>query len=172
MNTATVLIALGSNKRHHLHGPPPRVVAAAIAALATHGLVVTAQSTIRTTAPVGPGGRSYANAAIAATWSGELPVLLRLLKALEVKFGRRGGQRWGARVLDLDILAAEAVVYPPQLRRHGTVSGLVVPHPRMADRRFVLDPLCEIAADWRHPLLHLHVRQLHSRACRPKACHG
>ena len=64
-------------------------------------------------------------------------------------------------MLDLDIIGAGAVVI--------RAKGLQVPHPSLAERRFVLDPLMEIAPDWRHPLLHATVRQLRARAMRPKA---
>jgi 2-amino-4-hydroxy-6-hydroxymethyldihydropteridine diphosphokinase len=87
--------------------------------------------------------------------------VLRRLKAIEVDFGRRGGKRWGDRVLDLDIIGAgDAIVVS---------AGLNVPHPRFAERRFVLDPLIEIAPEWRHPRLNATVRQLRCRAMRPKA---
>ena len=157
----TILIALGSNRRHGRHGRPEAVVAAAVAALAAAGLVVTARSRVHATAPLGPGGRRFANAAVAAESALPLPAVLRMLKTIERDFGRRGGRRWGDRVLDLDIIGAEAIVL-----RAGC---LQIPHPRLASRRFVLDPLLEIAPDWRHPLLHATTRQLRARAMRPKA---
>jgi 2-amino-4-hydroxy-6-hydroxymethyldihydropteridine diphosphokinase len=63
-------------------------------------------------------------------------------------------------VLDLDVLAFGGLV----LRE----KGLVVPHRGLAARRFVLDPLVEVAPDWRHPVLNATVRQLRARAMRPK----
>lgn len=169
MHSATVLVAIGSNRAHGRHGPPARVVVAAIAAIAALGLRVTAQSRIRATAAIGPGGRGYANAAIAVTGAAKLPRLLRQMKAIERDFGRRGGQRWGARVLDLDIVGAGDAVLPSRLRWRATRQGLIVPHPRMAARAFVLDPLRDIAPGWRHPVLGLTVRQLHARADRARA---
>jgi 2-amino-4-hydroxy-6-hydroxymethyldihydropteridine diphosphokinase len=160
MQTATILIALGSNRRHGRHGAPEGVVRAAIAAMAERGLVVVQRSRIHPTPPLGPGGRRFANAAVAVRTALPLAGVLALIKGIERDFGRRGGQRWGDRVLDLDIIgAADAVV---------ASGALQVPHPRMAGRRFVLDPLVEIAPDWRHPLLHATVRQLRARAMRPK----
>ena len=157
----TVLIAIGSNRRHGQHGPPERVVAAAIAAMAGQGLDLVAQSCVHATAPLGPGGRRFANAAVAVRTRLELTAVLAVIKGIERDFGRRGGQRWGDRVLDLDIIGAgDAVVH---------ARGLTVPHARLADRRFVLDPLVEIAPGWRHPVLHATVRQLRARAMRPKA---
>jgi 2-amino-4-hydroxy-6-hydroxymethyldihydropteridine diphosphokinase len=83
------------------------------------------------------------------------------LKQLERLFGRRAGRRWGPRILDLDLI----------LWSEGTFSGagLTIPHPDFRQRDFVLEPLAEIAADWRDPLTGLSVRQLRYRlrAARP-----
>lgn len=157
----TILIAIGSNRRHGTHGRPETVVAAAVAALAAHGLPAVARSRVHATAPLGPGGRRFANAAVAVRSRLPLSAVLAVIKGIERDFGRRGGKRWGDRVLDLDIIGAgDAVVGQGSLQ---------VPHPGMAGRRFVLDPLVEIAPGWRHPLLHATVRQLRARAMRPKA---
>lgn len=156
---AIVLVALGSNRCHGRHGRPAGVVRAAQAALAELGRV-TCSSPIFDTAPIGPGSRRYANGVVALEWQGSLLALLRALKGIERDFGRRAGRRWGDRVLDLDILAAGA----KQLR----LPGLAVPHPRLAERRFVLDPLVVVAPDWRHPHTGLSARQLHARRLRPK----
>ena len=156
---AIVLVALGSNRCHGRFGRPAGVVRAALTALAALGRVQRA-SPILDTAPIGPGSRRYANAVAALAWEGSLPELLRQLKTIERGFGRRSGRRWGDRVLDLDILAAGSRIWRQP--------GLVVPHPRLAQRRFVLDPLVKVAPDWRHPLHNLSARQLHARALRPK----
>ena len=120
-----------------------------------------AVSRIRPTAPIGPGGRRFANGAVAVRSGLPLRQVLTLIKQVERDFGRRGGRRWGDRVLDLDIIGAgDAVI---------RTGRLIVPHPGIASRRFVLDPLVDIAPDWRHPLSHLTARQLRARAMRPKA---
>jgi 2-amino-4-hydroxy-6-hydroxymethyldihydropteridine diphosphokinase len=156
----TILVAIGSNRRHGRHGRPEGVVRAAIDALAAVGRVVKT-SGIHATAPLGPGGRRFANAAVTVESTLPLIEVLRRIKAIETDFGRRGGKRWGDRVLDLDIIGAgDAVV---------ASAALKVPHPRLAERRFVLDPLVEIAPDWRHPRLNATARQLRFRAMRPKA---
>ncbi|KPF62644.1 hypothetical protein IP88_14465 [alpha proteobacterium AAP81b] len=154
----TILIALGSNRRHGRHGAPAGVVAAAIAALGALGLHVIGQSRVWTTAPIGPGSRCYANAVVAVRTPLPLAEVLARLQALERDFGRRRGQRWGDRVLDLDILAAGARVV--------ALPGLAVPHPELPRRRFVLDPLVEVAPAWRHPKLGLTARQLRARLAR------
>jgi 2-amino-4-hydroxy-6-hydroxymethyldihydropteridine diphosphokinase len=88
----------------------------------------------------------FFNAVCRVTTGLEPQALLRFLKNLEWEIGRRpGGQTWGPRPIDLDILLYDdRVVDAPELS---------VPHPRLAERAFVLVPLCEIAPELRHPLL-------------------
>jgi 2-amino-4-hydroxy-6-hydroxymethyldihydropteridine diphosphokinase len=130
-------------------------VRAAVQALAEAGLDIRRCAPIIQTAPLGPSNRRYANAAILADWSGSPQQLLALLKRTEAEFGRRRGQRWGARVLDCDILAFG----------HETVRapGLTVPHARLHERLFVLDPLLTLWPQWRHPRLNRSVRHMAAR---------
>lgn len=115
---------------------------------------------MRRTDAFGLAGRSFANAALILASSREPPALLAQLKALEREFGRRAGRRWGPRVLDLDIILwSEGPFASP---------GLTVPHPAFRERLFVLEPLAEVAADWRDPVTGLTVRQLHARARRAR----
>ena len=161
MAAANILIALGSNRRHGRHGSPAGVVAAAIAALDAAGLRVVRRSRVHATAAVGPGGRRFANAVVAVATDLDAVTVLGVLKRIEHDFGRRGARRWGARVLDLDLLAHGALMLRT---RH-----LKLPHPRLHLRAFVLDPLIEVAPTWRHPVLAATARQLHARLHRPKA---
>ncbi len=71
------------------------------------------------------------------------PALLAALKAIERDAGRTEGTRWGPRILDLDILDMDGIL------REGDPT---LPHPRIAERAFVLVPLCEIDPEWAHPL--------------------
>jgi 2-amino-4-hydroxy-6-hydroxymethyldihydropteridine diphosphokinase len=83
----------------------------------------------------------------------EPQALLRFLKNLEREIGRRpGGQKWGPRPIDLDILLYDDRVVD--------ASELKVPHPRLAERAFVLVPLCELAPELRHPLLGKNIKDL------------
>jgi len=153
-------VALGSNRRHGRHGAPARVVAAAVRALGEAGLAVTARSSILTTTAFGGAGRSFANAAVILDTALAPGELLVLLKDVEARFGRRPGRRWGARVLDLDILLWSGGIHAAE--------AIVVPHPALSKREFVLGPLVEIAPGWRHPLSHRTVRQLRARLRRAK----
>jgi 2-amino-4-hydroxy-6-hydroxymethyldihydropteridine diphosphokinase len=147
---ATACIALGSNL-----GDRDAHLAAALAALRRNpGIEVVAVSAVFETDPVGPPPQGvYLNAAVRVET--ELPPreLLGCLQEIEASRGRRrSGERWAARPLDLDLLLYdEACIDEP---------GLVVPHPRMHERAFVLAPLCEVAAAWRHPLLGLSIDEL------------
>lgn len=134
-------IAIGSNRRHGRHGAPAGVVRAAIAALGNIGLRVIAASPVVPTPALGPAGRSFANAAAIVEGDIDPPALLARLKAMEAAFGRRRGRRWGARVLDLDIV----------LWSGGAWSGgrLIIPHRSLEQRDFVLKPLSLIAPGWR-----------------------
>ena len=67
--------------------------------------------------------------------------MLKQLKAIERAFGRRRGRRWGPRVLDLDLVLWSGGAFRSR--------QLTVPHPRLADRSFVLEPLAAIAPTWR-----------------------
>jgi 2-amino-4-hydroxy-6-hydroxymethyldihydropteridine diphosphokinase len=71
--------------------------------------------------------------------------VMAALHGLEDVAGRRRRQRWEARVLDLDLLS-----HDDQLWDEGE-GGLVLPHPRLGERAFVLMPLADVAANWRHP---------------------
>lgn len=140
-------ISLGSNL-----GDRKAQLESALAALAdARDVVVRAASSFHVTAPVGgPGGQgAFLNAAAALETSLEPTALLSLLQSIEHRAGRIRTVRWGVRPLDLDLLLFGD-------RRLDTSQGpggedvaveLIVPHPRMAVRRFVLAPLAEIAPD-------------------------
>ena len=162
MRPTSYLIALGSNRRHVLHGGPDGVVRAGVEAMAEAGLGVTSVSGIYRTPALGPAGRDFANAVALVTSELDPPALLRELKKIERQFGRRSARRWGARVLDLDIVMWSRGAWPDRLRWSST-PGLVVPHRSMAVRDFVLEPALEIAPEWRHPVLGLTIRQLIAR---------
>ncbi|WP_324807529.1 2-amino-4-hydroxy-6-hydroxymethyldihydropteridine diphosphokinase [Sphingomonas sp. LY29] len=142
MTEATHLyaIAIGSNRRHVAHGRPTGVVAAAIATLDERFSLFDASPIILNPA-IGPAGREFANAVVLVEAHVPPHAVLLSLKSIEREFGRRRGQRWGARVLDLDLVAWDG----PPLRSQ----ALTIPHPRLTERDFVLGPLCAIAPDWR-----------------------
>lgn len=152
MASTSYAIALGSNRPHGRYGLPADVLKAAIAEIGARGHEVQRVSRILPTAPLGPAGRSFANAALVLT-SRACPVqLLQDLKSVERAYGRRRFRRWGPRVLDLDIL----------LWSGGRVQErrLTIPHPEFRKRLFVLVPLAEVAPRWIDPVTGLSIRQL------------
>ena len=159
MAETSYAIALGSNRPHGRHGNPKGVLAAAAATLAKEEINVERSSRIRLTPALGPAGRGFANAVLIVSTPLAPPELLRRLKALERAFGRRRGRRWGPRVLDCDIILWSGGCWEG--------SGLVIPHRHFRKRSFVLEPLAEVAPDWRDPITGSTVRQLlfrHRRA--------
>jgi 2-amino-4-hydroxy-6-hydroxymethyldihydropteridine diphosphokinase len=154
MAKTSYALALGSNRRSR-HGSPAATVRAALARLAPDAI-----STIHATPALGPAGRSFANAAAIVGSDLDPPDMLASLKQVERAFGRRAGRKWGPRVLDLDIVLWSGGAWAD--------AGLVVPHPEMRARRFVLEPLAEIAPGWRDPLTGATVRQLLRRLGRAR----
>ncbi len=111
-------------------------------------------STWFATEPWGAAGTEWYVNGVAAVETGLDPgILLKHCQAVEREMGRRPSPvRWADRVIDLDILFFDDMVLEGP--------GLVIPHPELHRRRFVLAPLCEIAPDLRHPLLGSGVREM------------
>lgn len=163
-----ILIALGANLPSR-YGNPERTLEEAKAALGRRGVKVLQSSSIIVTSPVPTSDQpDYRNGVISVATKLGAEALHDLLKDIERDFGRMDAERDAARVLDLDLLAYDEVVL-----REGRV---LVPHPRMHQRGFVLGPLCEIAPDWEHPVLKLTATRLfHSlpeKVSRETGAHG
>ena len=148
-------IAIGSNRPHGRHGGPPAVVEAAIARLDRDFGLFDASPIILNRAH-GDAGRDFANAVALIESDLDPPAMLGRLKALEAEFGRRPGRRWGPRVLDLDMVLWSGGEF--RSRR------LTIPHPQLATRNFVLQPLAAIAPSWR--VQARTIRQLADRLAR------
>ena len=146
-----ILVALGANLPTARHGSPAEGLEAAIAALAEHGIRTAARSRWYRSAPMPPAtGPWFVNGVVRAeTTLGPVPLMERLL-AVEAAFGRRRGVAGASRPLDLDLLD-----YDGKIMQHAGGRGgpaLVLPHPRLAERAFVLVPLTDVAPRWRHPV--------------------
>lgn len=144
------LVALGANL-----GDRELTLTQAVARLRAHRQITSLRpSTWHETAPVGgrAGQAPFLNAALAFETSLSAGQLHAVLAEIERELGRTRGERWDPRPIDLDLLlyGNERITTPT----------LVVPHPRMAFRRFVLEPAVEVAADMIHPSIGWSVRQL------------
>ncbi len=128
----TAYLGLGSNL-----GRRDRNLSAARRRLRQKGARILRRSSVAETEPWGVTDQPrFLNQVVEVVWEGSARQLLRVAKAVEREGGRRPGRRWGPRVIDVDILlfGNERIDEP----------GLVVPHPRLAERPFVLDSLREL----------------------------
>ncbi|GGB64356.1 2-amino-4-hydroxy-6-hydroxymethyldihydropteridine diphosphokinase [Blastomonas aquatica] len=157
---AQYLIALGSNRRHHVFGSPERVLGAAMEVLAEQDVDILALAPVIRSRPIGPSQRTYANSAALICTTLAPDDLLVLLKALEARFGARRGQRWSARTLDLDIIWWSGGTW------HSRRPELIVPHTAFHERRFVLHPAAMIAPRLRDPVTGRSIAQLLHRLAR------
>ncbi|MGD9863034.1 MAG: 2-amino-4-hydroxy-6-hydroxymethyldihydropteridine diphosphokinase [Pseudodonghicola sp.] len=159
------LIALGANLPSGA-GVPAETLVAAIVAMPAEGLEIRAVSRFFAT-PCFPAGAGpdYVNAAVTIRTALRADQILAALHRIEQRFGRQRQERWGMRTLDLDLLAVGGLVAPdcdiqsrwrnlaPERQRSLAPEQLILPHPRLQDRGFVLMPLADIAPHWVHPLL-------------------
>jgi 2-amino-4-hydroxy-6-hydroxymethyldihydropteridine diphosphokinase len=149
----TAYIALGSNLP--FDGiDSPALLARAVSALADAGLQLRSCSGIWRTAAWPPSDApDYFNAVVAVDVCEHTPQsLYDLLRGIEARYGRARRKKWASRTLDLDIVALGELA--------GTFGGITLPHPHMHERVFVLAPMAEIAAGWRHPVIGQSVADL------------
>ncbi len=144
----TIYLSLGSNL-----GDRMEYLSRAIAELGAGGLHVKRVSSIYETEPVGPQSQPWFLNVVVEAETDLFPTqLLGRLQAIELRLGRRRLAEPGPRTIDIDILF------------YGTFriqsDRLTVPHPRLEQRRFVLEPLFELAPDLRHPVSHLTIGEL------------
>jgi 2-amino-4-hydroxy-6-hydroxymethyldihydropteridine diphosphokinase len=156
MRDKLILIGIGGNLASARFGAPPDTLAAALVALEAEDIQVATRSAWYRTEPVPRSDQPwFVNAVASLITHLAARDLLAVLQAVEGRFGRVRSKRNAARVLDLDLLDYRGQV--------AETASLVLPHPRLHQRRFVLQPLAEIAPDWRHPVSGLTAEQLLSR---------
>jgi 2-amino-4-hydroxy-6-hydroxymethyldihydropteridine diphosphokinase len=168
------LVALGANQPFERWTPDQLVPEAARQIAFEFGGALRMSALYRTPCfPVGA-GPDYVNAAALVTVPRPVAAdqALQTLHQIEARFGRQRITRWGARTLDVDLLAmGDAVLpdlaeqgrwrtLPPEDQARVAPDRLILPHPRLQDRAFVLVPLADVAPDWRHPVLGLSVAEM------------
>ncbi len=160
------LVGFGANRSLD-ESAPIDTLAAALSWLANvPGIVLTRQSRWYRTPAYPPGsGPDFVNGVVAL--KSDLPPgsVLAALHEAEAAFGRERQERWAPRTCDLDLLAAGNTILPDsgsvaawmaksdEEAQREVAQELILPHPRLHLRAFVLVPLAEIAPEWRHPLL-------------------
>jgi 2-amino-4-hydroxy-6-hydroxymethyldihydropteridine diphosphokinase len=139
-----ILIGMGANLPHPEHGSPRATLEAALREFAATGIAVTDRSRWYATAPVPASDQpDYVNGVVAVATALPPGDLLAALHRVEAEFGRVRTVRNAARAIDLDLLAYHDVV--------DEVGPPILPHPRLAERAFVLCPLHDVAPGWIDP---------------------
>jgi 2-amino-4-hydroxy-6-hydroxymethyldihydropteridine diphosphokinase len=138
-----ILIGLGANIANGAV-PPAQTLKHALAALQGRGVAILRVSPFyETRAWPDPTDPPFVNAVAVARSQTQPVALLALLHEVETELGRKRSAPNAPRTLDLDLLAYGGVVMD---------GPLVLPHPRLAGRRFVLEPLKDVSPGWRHPV--------------------
>ncbi len=149
---AAGVIALGSNLPGAF-GSSAKVLAHALVRLPEVGVKILAASPLwRSAAWPDPNEPDYLNAVALVEAAMPAPALMEALRRLERDFGPRAARRNAPRVLDLDLIAYGRSVI--------AAGPLILPHPRAAERRFVIGPLAQIAPEWVHPVNGLTAKAL------------
>lgn len=182
MTSPLHLVALGANLDSPAGGPRD-TLDAAVVAFADRGLDVVARSRWFRTPAYPPGsGPEFVNGAVVLRSGLGPEAVLAELHAVEAALGRDRRRRWAPRACDLDLLASGDRVLPDAATvrawmdlagddRLAVPLGLLLPHPRLHERGFVLAPLADVAPDWRHPLTGMSVAAMLA-ALPPEALDG
>lgn len=167
------LVAVGSNEKWEQLDATSVVSSAIHLSVEASGVIRAKSRFFRTPAFPAGSGPDFVNAAFSVETNLDANAVLERLHGVENAFGRERRARWSARTLDLDLIAFDDVVLPDRQTQCDWVelpleqqmarspAELILPHPRLQDRAFVLVPLLEVAPDWVHPTTGQTIRQMH-----------
>lgn len=148
---AKTYLCLGSNL-----GDRKKNIQKALELLAERGIKLVSRSSIYETEPVGFKMQPlFYNICIETETSLEPDALLAELQEIELKSGRKKSEKWGPRIIDIDILFYNNIII--------NSAKLVIPHPEVQNRKFVLAPMVEIAGSYVHPGFNLTIKELLER---------
>ena len=164
MSTSNMIVALGANQPSG-DRTLKVTLGQAIQSVGEKGAVIRSVSRFFQT-PCFPAGAGpdYLNAVILIEAAWTPTQALAVLHGIEQDFGRERVQRWGQRTLDLDMIAFDDLVAPDleiyhqwrdlpvEIQKMRAPEQLILPHPRLQDRAFVLVPMADVAPDWVHPV--------------------
>jgi len=170
--SSPILLGIGANLQSPV-GPPKVTISRLLAELQQSELAVQAVSKYYQTRAFPPSsGPDYVNAAVWCESDLGAGEVLAVLHGIEDRFGRKRNRRWDARTLDIDLLAVGSQVSPDKTvhemwrelplheQQTRVPDELILPHPRMQERGFVLVPLADVAPDWVHPILEKSVAEM------------
>jgi 2-amino-4-hydroxy-6-hydroxymethyldihydropteridine diphosphokinase len=173
MDYQSCIVAIGSNQRL-INSSSSDVLSAALSRIAVSvGHIILLSRFFKTPAFPKGSGPDFVNAALVVRAQGSADEILEKLHAIEHELGRVRETRWGQRTIDIDLIAVEQKIIPNsetyrkwQLLPFSQQSTsapdqLILPHPRMQDRAFVLGPMMEICPDWVHPVIQKSVSQMY-----------
>ncbi|MGR3660026.1 MAG: 2-amino-4-hydroxy-6-hydroxymethyldihydropteridine diphosphokinase [Paracoccaceae bacterium] len=167
-----VLLAFGGNISSEI-GSSTQIIFKATHDVAEFGLEVVKASRFFNTPGFPAGiGPDYINAVVLCRTEQDPNTVLESLHQIELKYGRTRDVRWGSRTLDIDLIAVGDLVLPdtetyqkwfelsPKAQKTKAPEQLILPHPRVQDRAFVLVPMCDVAPDWVHPVTGLTTTEM------------
>jgi 2-amino-4-hydroxy-6-hydroxymethyldihydropteridine diphosphokinase len=172
VNCSDVTVALGANLESTA-GAPLETLKAALDCFEAEGLMIRDVSPFYETPCFPKGmGPDYVNAAVTCETHLSPHDTLAALHRIEARFGRKRVTRWAGRTLDLDLLFFGQMLLPDAkthqkwremaliVQETETPNEILIPHPRLQDRAFVLVPLADVAPEWVHPVLNLSVKEM------------
>jgi len=161
-----ILIGLGSNLTTEEFSSSKAILVAVMEALGEHDIEVVKKSNFYETEPMPKSDQPwFVNAVISIETDHSALELLAILHDIERNMGRVRKVKWEARIIDLDLLCYNDEIHPNLEKWHKVREDIssklpIIPHARLHERDFVLIPMADISADWKHPVLNKTVENM------------